>query len=100
MVIPSAVDYEISRGFHHTPNTRKEAVYNIMRVNCPVMEVNADIWDCVARIWAMLRKNGFTVGDFDILIAAFCLVNRYTLVTHNTKDFMHIDGLLLVDWMQ
>ena len=99
MVIPAAVDYEISRGFYHTPSPRKEAVYNNMCLNCPLIEVNVDIWDCAAKVWATLRKSGFTVGDFDIVIAAFCLVNGYTLVTHNTKDFVNIDGLQMVDWV-
>jgi tRNA(fMet)-specific endonuclease VapC len=98
VVIPSVVDYEILRGFYHAPNPRKEAVYKNMRLNCPVIEVNADIWDKSAQIWAKLRKNGFTVGDADILIAAICLTNGYTLVTHNSKDFVNIGGLRLVDW--
>ena len=98
MVIPSVVDYEISRGFYHTPNPRKEAVYNNMRLNCPVVDVNVDIWDCAAKTWAKLRKSGITVGDFDILIASYCLVNGYTLVTCNTKDFVNIDGLQVIDW--
>ena len=99
IVIPSAVDFEVSRGFYHTPIPRKEAIYDNMRINCPVIEVNADIWDCAAKIWAKLRKSGFTVGDFDILIAAFCLVNGYILVTHNIKDFVNIDGLQMADWL-
>jgi predicted nucleic acid-binding protein len=100
MVIPSAVDYEISRGFYHTPNPRKEAVYNNMRQNCPIIDVSADTWDRAAKIWAKLRKSGFTVGDADILIAAVCLVNGYTLVTANTKDFENISGLQMVNWVE
>jgi tRNA(fMet)-specific endonuclease VapC len=38
------------------------------------------------------------IGDADILIAAYCLVNDYTLVTNNTNDFNRIDGLKLVNW--
>ena len=98
VVIPSAVDYEISRGFYHTPIPRKEAVYRNMRLNCPVIDANADIWDCAAQIWAKLRKQGLTVGDFDILIAAYCVVNNYTLVTNNTKHFKDIAGLNIEDW--
>ena len=98
MVIPSAVDYEVSRGFYHTTIPRKEAVYRNMRQNCPVIEVNTDIWDCAAQIWAKLRKQGLAVGDADILIAAFCLIDGYTLVTANTKDFENIDGLQFVNW--
>ena len=99
MVIPSVVDYEILRGFYHSSSPRKEAVYDSMRVYCPVIEINTDIWRCAASIWASLRKTGRTVGDADILIAAYCLVNGYKLVTHNTKDFAHIKGLELVNWI-
>ena len=98
LVIPSVVDYEVSRGFYHTPSPRKEVVYNAMRQNCPVVDVNAVIWDNAAQIWAKLRKQGITVGDADTLIAAFCLVNGYTLVTNNTKHFASIAGLNLEDW--
>ena len=99
MVIPSVVDYEVLRGFCHTPSPRKEVVYSKMRISCPVIEVNINIWICAASIWAKLRKSGRTVGDADILIAAFCIINGYTLVTHNAKDFEHIDGLQMVDWV-
>jgi len=98
IIIPSAVDYEVSRGFYHTSIPRKEAVYKNMRLNCPVIEINEEIWDCAAKIWAKLRKSGHTVDDFDILIAAFCIVNGYTLVTNNTKHFKDIDGLTMENW--
>jgi len=98
IVIPSIVDYEILRGFFHTPSSRKEAAYNIMRLNCPIIEININIWKQAASIWAVLRKSGLTIGDADILIAAYCVVNDFTLVTCNTKDFDHIRGLKLVNW--
>ena len=96
--IPSVVDYEVLRGFYHTPSKHKEAIYSKLRVNCPVIEVNTEIWDCAASIWAKLRKQGHTVGDADIIIAALCIVKSYTLVTHNIKHFADIDGLLVEDW--
>ena len=100
MVIPSVVDYEVSRGFYHTASPGKKATYDKMLQNCPVIDVNADIWDRAAQTWAKLRKSGFTVGDADIIIAAVCLVNGYTLVTNNTKDFENIDGLQMVNWVE
>ena len=62
IIIPSVVDYEVLCGFHHKPTLRKEAVYNNLRVNCPVMKVSAAIWKRAASIWATLRKTGKTVG--------------------------------------
>jgi len=40
-----------------------------------------------------------SVVDYaDIIIAACCMENGYTLVTHNTKHFIDISGLLMDDW--
>jgi len=58
------------------------------------VEVDIAIWKRAASIWAALRKMGKIVGDADILIAACCLENGYTLVTYNTKHFIDINGLL------
>ena len=53
-----------------------------------------------AQIKAHLTERGTPIGekDGDIFIAAYCLVNDYTLVTDNTKDFDRIDGLKLANW--
>ncbi len=51
------------------------------------------------RIWASLRKNGYTVGEFDIMIAATAAVHDLPLVTNNTKDFRNIPGIVLEDWL-
>jgi len=39
------------------------------------------------------------LADNDIYIAAFCLLNGYTLVTRNTKDFENIAELQQVNWI-
>jgi len=99
IVIPSAVDYEVVRGFYYNPSLKKEHLYQDMRMNCPVIEVNAAVWRRAAYIWATLRKVGLTIDDADILISATCIERQYTLVTHNTKHFENINGLLIEDWI-
>jgi len=61
--------------------------------------MTANAWEHAARIYADLYAKHFTVKDADILIAAFCMVNRYTLITANTKDFVNIDDLQCVNWV-
>ena len=51
------------------------------------------------RLSAALRRKGVTVGGFDLLIAATAKVEGHALVTHNTRDFQAIPGLILVDWL-
>jgi len=60
--------------------------------------MNLAAWEEAATIYAQTRKAGRPVDDNDILIAAFCIVNGYTLVTNNTKHFTDINSLLIVDW--
>ena len=35
----------------------------------------------------------------DLLIAATAIVNDFTLVTHNTKDYANVRDLRLLDWL-
>lgn len=98
MIIPAVVNYEIMRGFYHTKNTDKEVNYTKIRQHCPVDEVDSAIWDCAALLWSNLRKARRNIGDADILIAAHCIINGYTLATHNTKHFQCINNLIVEDW--
>ncbi len=47
---------------------------------------------------AFLQKSGMIVDDMDLMIVSTALANNMTLVTHNTKHFVHILGLSLEDW--
>ena len=100
LIIPKVVDYEIRRGFSIYPAPRKETAYEILTQQCRISEIGHDVWDCAILVYMGLYHKRLTVGEMDILIAAFCLINDYTLVTNNTDDFININGLSLVDWTQ
>jgi len=61
-------------------------------------EMSLDVWKKAAEIYIELKSRGQLIGDADILIVSYCLVNYYTLVTRNIKDFERIDDLKLVNW--
>ncbi|HAK80787.1 MAG TPA: VapC toxin family PIN domain ribonuclease [Runella sp.] len=46
-----------------------------------------------ARQKASVRRIGRPVGEFDLLIGATAIVHGLTLVTRNTKDFLHLEGI-------
>jgi len=102
LIVPKIVDYEVCRGFKlmHTPSQRKEQVYKLLTQRCPVAEMDTNVWERATDVYKELYRKGFTVGELDILIAAFCLSRDLILVTNNTKDFVNIDGLIIVDWTQ
>jgi tRNA(fMet)-specific endonuclease VapC len=98
LVIPPFVNYEILRGFYYQSAPKREAVYKKMRDNYAIGEMTTTSWEKAAEIYASMRRAGYTIGDADILIAAYCLVSSCTLVTNNSKDFANVGSLILVDW--
>jgi tRNA(fMet)-specific endonuclease VapC len=50
------------------------------------------------RIRAALEKSGTPIGQLDLLIAAIALARGLILVTHNTREFQRVDGLVINDW--
>ena len=50
------------------------------------------------RIRARLTELGTPIGPNDLLIAAIALAHSAVLVTHNTREFGRVEGLLWEDW--
>jgi len=53
----------------------------------PVLEINEEISKSFGRERGRLRKQGNIIGDFDLMIAATCLVDDFTLLSNNVKHF-------------
>ncbi len=51
-------------------------------------------------IRAHLSRQGMPIGPYDVQIAAIAHANELTLVTHNTREFSRVPGLILDDWEQ
>ena len=100
LFLPRAVDYELRRGLSIYPAPKKEATYNILIEQCIIGEFDFNVWDRAVQVYTELYNKRLTVGEIDMLIAAFCLANDYTLVTNNTKDFENISGIKLTDWSE
>ena len=99
LIIPPFADYEIQRGLIIKPTPEHIKAYSIICDNCILEDMPSSAWQRAAQIYAQLYTKRFTVKDADIIIAAFCMVNNYTLVTNNIADFANIDGLLMIDWV-
>lgn len=50
------------------------------------------------RIRADLGARGLMIGANDLLTVAIALASGLTLITHNTDEFMRVQGLALEDW--
>jgi len=47
-----------------------------------------------------LEQTGFSIDNFDLMIASICLANNLVLVTNNTRHFVHVPRLKLEDWTE
>lgn len=50
-----------------------------------------------ARLWSELSRKGKMIGSHDLLIAATALNLDYAVATLNTKEFLRVPGLCLVE---
>jgi tRNA(fMet)-specific endonuclease VapC len=100
--IPPVVVYELKRWLQDKPTKAIRAFateFDILYQSAKEKAVmTIEDWEKAADIYIALKQKGMLIGDADILIAAYCLQNDYTLVTNNMNDFMRIDGLKVVNW--
>lgn len=78
-------------GYHKLTGAEKQALELFFSVTTilPIAQVVLD------EAIKLRQQRKMTLGD--ALIAATCLVYQLTLATHNTKDFIWIDGLAVLD---
>jgi tRNA(fMet)-specific endonuclease VapC len=65
----------------------------------PVLPMTATLAPVAGRIRAHLRRSGTPIGDLDSLIAAHAVAAGLVLVTHNTREFNRVPGLVVEDWV-
>lgn len=65
-----------------------------------VLPLDTQAAKVAGRIRCQLASGGIPIGPNDLLIAAIALVNNLTLVTHNTREFNRVQGLVIEDWEQ
>jgi tRNA(fMet)-specific endonuclease VapC len=91
--------YEIIKGFRWKNNEKKEKQFKEFLEDLTIFTIDNDVIDLAANIYSYLRKNGKTVGDADILIAAIVIKNNGTLVSNNIKHYEEIKQLNLINWL-
>lgn len=97
--LSSLVLYELQVGIAKSNNPQKrEKQLATLLEQIHVVHFREREAKASALLRAELEKKGTTIGPIDILIAGTAKAHNLTLVTHNTKEFMRVDGLALDDW--
>jgi len=97
----SIVKAELFYGARKSANPAKNIA--LVRAFCdPLPSLNFDdkCAETYGAIRADLEASGMVIGANDLLIAAVAKNYDLILVTHNTKEFIRIQGLQIEDWIK
>jgi predicted nucleic acid-binding protein len=98
IIIPPFVYYEIKKWLLANDSKNKLKAFENLFNRYGIDTLAKETFDLALSIYINLRKNGITIDDGDLLIAAYCIQNDYTLVTNNQKHYKNIDNIQIVNW--
>lgn len=90
------LQYGVAKSLHQEKN--REAL-NEFLLPLEIAPFDEAATEAYGHIRAVLEKQGMPIGPLDTLIAAHSLSLNATLITNNTREFMRVDGLVVVDWV-
>jgi len=98
--IPSMVMAELLLGVEKSAHKEKNMVlYGRFLEPFEIVGFDEQAAQVYAKIRGAVEKKGKSVGPNDLIIAATVMAAKGILVTHNTKEFKQISGLILEDWV-
>lgn len=98
IAVPSVVVYEIRFGLRRAQRQALVRPLEQMLRLARVLDFDTQAAEHAADIRYSLELAGIPIGPHDLLIAATARRHACTLVTHNTREFSRVPGLLMEDW--
>ena len=100
LCICSTVEAELWYGVAKSAHIEKNqaALANLLKW-LPSLPFASEATRQFGNLRATLTNHGTPIGPFDLQIAAVTLQHGLTLVTHNTREFTRVPGLVLEDWL-
>jgi len=92
----SELRYGVAKSAHQEKNAKALDGFIIPLEVVSFDEAAAHIY---GKIRAALEKSGTPIGAMDMLIAAHAVSLGIPLVTNNTREFVRIPSLNIIDWM-
>lgn len=98
-VMCPVVFYEIYRGLLYR-DARKQLGFLLGYSDTYIWDdLKRPDWEQAAELWAESRRNGVTVSDTDLLIAAYAIQRSAVVVTANTDHFLPL-GAPVENWLR
>lgn len=90
--------YEITSGLLAKKAMRQLKVFEQFVDEIRIIPLTEKFSKISAELFALLRKDGKTLDDIDLLIAGVAIENDLVLVTNNEKHFDRIPNLKIENW--
>ena len=97
IILSPVTMYEILRGLYAVKANYRMNLFTTLCMQFEEKEIVKSDWIEAAKLYA--ENLNHPMSESDLLQAAFCIHNGYTLVTHNVKHFEHLQNLLFEDWI-
>jgi tRNA(fMet)-specific endonuclease VapC len=99
VAISQIVHYELAFGVCHSsqPERNQANLLHFLQYVQVLPWGNAASLEA-AQIRCELLRKGKPAGPYDTLIAAHARAERAILITHNTREFVRVEGLAVEDW--
>ena len=94
-VVKAELFYGAMRSANPSRTLERQQAFLSRFVSLPFGDESAVLF---GRVRAQLAGAGTPIGPYDLQIASIALANSLTLITHNTREFQQVEGLLLEDW--
>ena len=100
IIIPPFAYFEIKKWLLAVNSKNKLEAFDKLFEKYGIDVIDKETLDLSLSLYLKLRKNGISVDDGDLLIAAYCIQNEYVLITNNVKHFEPIEKLRTENWTQ
>ena len=99
-IVPPIVYFEIQNWLVKNNSKHKMEIFQRIYADQGIGILDKDTFDIAVTEKLALQKRGCGIEDDDLLIAAYCIRHKLTLVTNNTKHFENITNLTISNWKQ
>lgn len=89
---------ELYEGIYYSrdPVRSEEAFLRFLNQDLDVLGIDEETCQIFGTERGRLRRDGRSIGDLDLLIAATCLRHDLTLLSNNRRHFERVDGLTMI----
>jgi tRNA(fMet)-specific endonuclease VapC len=98
-MIPPTVYFEIRNWLLKNNSQKRMVFFEKMYSEKGIGVIDQNVLDIASNVKIKLQEQGKGISDDDLFIAAYCLKHNLPLVTNNTRHFMNVEGLEILNWL-